>query len=98
MLVFVCLLGAASTTLAQSNNNGTGQVQKITGKYVFIYAEPTQPYDVVFEVKSVMVPLMSCPSISDMAAAVVKKALKEDKEFDAVVIGAGKRDIAIKFK
>ena len=76
-----------------------GRVSKMTGKYVFFYSEPTNEYDVAFDVTAVA---FGSKSISEMGDLVVRTALrkseKENKPFDAVIIGGGKKDIAIKFK
>lgn len=101
LIAIAVLFFTAFTFKGDDDKRGLGRVQKITGKDVYIHCEPEHPYDVVFEVK--VVPFgMTCPSIADMADMVVRKALKisdkEDKPFDAVVIGSGKKDIAIKYK
>lgn len=73
-------------------------VTKESGKWVFIRCEPTNDYDVAFTVN----PWGSAKSPEDIANLIVTDAIKVGKkkniDFDAVVIGSGKKDIAIKFK
>ena len=88
---------------SQDKDKSLGRVQKMTGKYVFMYCEPTNDYDIAFEIKSPGV-VWSAPDATPdgIANFVVKRAMKiskeDNKEFDGVVIGSGKIDIAIKFK
>lgn len=74
------------------------RVSKVSGKWVFMRCEPIQDYDVVFDVA----PWGSGKTPEDIANLIVTDAIKVGKkkkiEFDAVVIGSTKRDIAIKFK
>lgn len=76
------------------------RAQKMSGKYVFINSEPINEYDVAFEIKGFTLGNWDTPD--EMANYVVKNALKisgkDHKDFDGVVIGSGKMDIAIKFK
>lgn len=95
-VVSILIIGSAFKVI--ENNRGIGRVQKTTGKDVYIFSEPIQPYDVVFEIKATVVKLVGCPDIQEIVDAVVKKGLKDGKEFDGVVIGSGRRDIAIKYK
>ncbi len=76
------------------------RVQKMSGKLVFLSCEPVSSYDVAFEIRGVTLSTMKTPN--EMANFVVKNALRISKrdsiEFDGVVIGSGKVDIAITFK
>ena len=88
---------------SEEKDNSLGQVQKMSGKYVFMYCEPTNDYDIAFEIKSPGV-VWSAPDATPdgIANFVVKNALKiskkDNKDFDGVIIGSGKIDIAVKFK
>jgi hypothetical protein len=77
-----------------------GHVQKMSGKLVFLNCEPVNNYDIAFEIK--VISLGSFKSPDDIANSVVKNALKTSKkdnmEFDAVIVGSGRIDVAIKFK
>lgn len=74
------------------------RVSKASGKWVFIRCEPACDYDVAFEVS----PRGNENTPEGIANLIVTDALKVGKkkglDFDAVVIGSGKKDIAIKFK
>ena len=88
---------------SQEKDNSLGRVQKMSGKYVFMYCEPTNDYDIAFEIKSPGV-VWSPPSATPdgIANFVMKNAIKisknDNKDFDGVIIGSGKFDIAVKFK
>jgi hypothetical protein len=98
----VLLFSAFKMARPSEQEKSIGTVRKMTGKYVFIFTEPAQPYEVAFEVKATVMNFLTCPTISEMANAVVSTALiqskKENIPFDAVVIGDGRKDIGIKFK
>ncbi len=75
-----------------------GQTQMIDGVYVFVNSIPNQPYETAFQFKTIVVTAFSCPSIDDIVKDAVKSARKNGLPFDAVIIGSGKIDLAIKFK
>jgi hypothetical protein len=99
-LIFTFLM---AFTFTQEKDNALSRVQKMSGKHVFMYSEPINEYDVAFEVKSPGIAWSSPEATPDgIANFVIKKAMKiskeQNKEFDGVIIGSGKIDIAIKFK
>lgn len=69
----------------------------VRGKPVFVNSTPVVPYDVAFEIK-IKVGGFSCPSVLDIANALVKSADKEGLPYDAIIMGSGKTDLAIRFK
>lgn len=87
-----------SFTSKKEMDQSLARVTKVSGKYVFMRCEPLVDYEVVFDVA----PWGSGKTPEDIANLIVTDALKVGKkkklEFDAVVIGSTKRDIAIKFK
>ena len=90
-------------TYSNGDDMSLGRAQKMSGKYVFMYSEPANEYEVAFEVKSPGIVWSGPEATPDgIADFVVKRAIKiskeENKDFDGVVIGSGKIDIAIKFK
>ncbi|MBW8050773.1 MAG: hypothetical protein FVQ77_10655 [Cytophagales bacterium] len=103
IISLILLVGAtfflAFSSVQDSKDKSLARVQKMSGKYVFINAEPVQEYDVTFELKIVA---MGFDSPDDMSSKVMKKALKiaekKNIDFDGVVLGSGKIDVAIKFK
>jgi hypothetical protein len=80
------------------------KVDKISGKYIFLNAEPVAEYDVAFMVEIKVVwdnsQINSLDKITNLVLnKAFKTAEKEDKEFDALIIKSGqKQDLAIKFK
>jgi hypothetical protein len=100
-IVSVFILTAMIAEIQQPEKDlSLARVQKMSGKYVFLSCEPLNDYDVAFEIKGFTLGHFDTPD--EMANFVVKNALKisskEHKEFDGVVVGSGKVDIAIKFK
>jgi hypothetical protein len=79
-------------------DKGLCQTQMVDGIYVFINSVPSQPYETAFQIETKVAGGFGCPSISDLAKAVVKSARKNGLPFDAVILGSGKVDLAIKFK
>jgi hypothetical protein len=75
------------------------QVNKVSGKYIFLNCEPVNEYEVVYEVKAFA---LSFSGIDDITDIVLKKAFKmkkkEGKDFDALIIGSSKFDLAVNFK
>ncbi|HLO59231.1 MAG TPA: hypothetical protein VK179_10845 [Bacteroidales bacterium] len=84
----------------QDKDLSLSRVQKMSGKYVFINSEPINEYEVAFEIKGFTLGHFDTPD--EISNFVVKNALKisgkDHKDFDGVIIGSGKVDIAIKFK
>ena len=102
MAVFsVLMLTAMISEIRQHDKDlSLARVQKMSGKYIFLSCEPLNDYDVAFEIKGFTLGNFDTPD--EIANFVVKNALKisgkEHKDFDGVVVGSGKVDIAIKFK
>ena len=87
--------------LAQTTGPHVGRAAQLQGKYVFYYAQPMAAYDVAFTFASTPT-FNGCPNVAELADACLKSALMEagaqNRSFDAIIIGTGSRDIAIKFK
>lgn len=111
-IILVGILAFTAINTRSNSNNKTGiqlqnekdlsmaRTQKMSGKYVFLECEPINEYVVAFEIKGFTMGHFNSPN--EISNFVVKNALrigkKQNIEFDAVVIGSGKADIAIKFK
>ena len=80
----------------QEKDYSLSRTQKISGKLVFMNAEPLQEYEVLFYVKPFYMGSPETPH--ELAEPVVKKALNEKQDFDAIIMNVGKKHIAIKFK
>lgn len=80
------------------------RVDKISGKYIFLNAEPVAEYEVAFMVEiKVIWDNSQMNSLDKIANLVLNKAFKtaekEGKEFDGLIIKSGqKQDLAIRFK
>ncbi len=96
---FITIFVASNISQDPCTGKDIAKVQRMSGKLVFINAEPVQEYEVAFEIKILA---SGFDSPNDMSNKVVKKALKiseqENKEFDGVIIGSGRVDVAIKFR
>jgi hypothetical protein len=100
ILVVIALSSMNTGVGNQEKDLSLARAQKMSGKYVFLKCEPVNDYDVAFEIKGFTLGNFDTPD--EIANFVIKNALKisakENKDFDGVVIGNGKVDIAIKFK
>lgn len=79
------------------------KVNKKSGKYIFLNCEPVHEYEVVYNIEIKFVISSSQMDTTDeIADMVLKRAFKmqkkEGKEFDAIIVGTQKVDLAIKFK
>ena len=109
-IIFSFICGAAlslifafktnSNSINETKDYSLARVSKMSGKYVFMQSEPINDYDVVYELKGVAFSDFESPT--EIADFVLKRARKmEDKEqkpYDAVIVGSNKVDLAIKFK
>lgn len=98
-LSFLCLFACGSfaqTTSVSAN------VQKISGKPVFVLSEPTKDYDAVFKKEIVIVwsnnSINSVDEIANkLANMCAKHSEKEKLDYDAIIVN-GVSATAIKFK
>jgi len=88
-----------------SQNNfdaSLAKVNKVSGKYIFLNCEPVNEYEVVYEVKAVPLTTGQVSTLDKISNFVLKKAFKmkkkEGEDFDALIIGTSKFDLAIRFK
>lgn len=92
------LLGAAQ---APTTDHATARAGMAQGKYVFYYSQPVAAYDVVFSFSASYTPSQSM-TLNTLVGAEVTGALTEAgaqlKAFDAIIVNAGARDVAIKFR
>lgn len=86
----------------KSKDNAIARVKKNEGKFVFVECEPLANYDVIskYDVSGVgqQILLGSCPGHQQKVDKIIKKATKENLNFDGVMYGSSKNDLAIKFK
>ncbi|MFM2224579.1 MAG: hypothetical protein RJA07_781 [Bacteroidota bacterium] len=86
----------------KSKDNSIARVKRDEGKYVFIECEPLANYDVVYksDVSGIgqQILLGTCPSMQEKIDKLLKRATKNNKEFDGVIYGSTKNDLAIQFK
>ena len=97
LLLIVCFAFTYSKQQTEKDY-GLARVTKASGKWIFIRCEPVNDYDVAFEVS----PWGSPKNPEEIANLLVTDAIKVGKkkkiDFDGIVIGSAKKDIAIKFK
>ena len=86
----------------KSKDNSIARVKKNEGKLVFVQCEPLANYDIVgkYNISGVgqQILLGSCPKHQQKIDKLIKKASKDKVEFDGVMYGSSKNDLAIKFK
>lgn len=88
---------------AQTDLNSIARVNKVDGKEAYFMSEPLRDYEVVFDVgtglkaSSVVTGGLINEGVSDKASQFVKKAMKENPNFDAILYSNGKRVVAIRF-
>lgn len=101
------ILGTSDRDLAitwkdKSKDNAIARVKKNEGKLVFIECEPSTNYDIAgkYNISGVgqQILLDSCPTHQENVDKLIKKAGKDKLDFDGVMYGSSKNDLAIKFK
>lgn len=98
--VLLSLMFAFSTKSSDAKDYSMGRVTRMSGKYIFINCEPVNDYEVVYEVKTVLLGgVTSTNAMVDAVMVNAKKMEKKDpKPYDALIIGSNKYDLAVKFK
>lgn len=100
--VLLISIAALSFKPAHDAAPGLAQVIKMNGKHIYIASEPVAAYDVAFDFKTNINAVYSCPGIYETAQQCVESAIKQGKktniDFDGIIIGSGKKDLAIKYK
>jgi hypothetical protein len=98
--IAITLLFAFNYKSNDEKDLSLGRVTRMSGKYIFINCEPTNDYEVVYEVKTVLLGgVTSTNAMVDAVLVNAKKMEKKDpKPYDALIIGSNKYDLAIKFK
>lgn len=101
------ILGTSDRDMAitwkdKSKDNAIARVKKNEGKLVFIECEPLANYDIAgkYNISGVgqQILLGSCPGHQEKVDKLIKKAGKDKLDFDGVMYGSSKNDLAIKFK
>ncbi len=102
ILVDGSLRDLAITWNDKSKDNAIARVRKNEGKLVFVQCEPLTNYDVVgkYDISGLgqQILLGSCPSQQEKIDKLIKKSIRDEIEFDAVMYGSSKYDFSIKFK
>jgi hypothetical protein len=79
----------------------TARVSQAQGKYVFCYSQPVAPYDVAFSFATTLQPsekMTLSTVIGQCLTSAMVEAGSQLKPFDAILIQAGQRDLANKFR
>ncbi len=86
----------------KSKDNAIARVKRTEGKFVFIQCEPVSNYTMIgkYNVSGVGQQLIlgTCPSYQEKISKLIKKANKENTDFDGVILGSEKFEQSIKFK
>lgn len=92
----------AVTWTDKSKDNAIARVKKNEGKLVFVQCEPLENYDIAgkYNISGAVqqVLLGTCPTHQQKIDKLLKKADKDKLDFDGVLYGSSKNDLAIKFK
>lgn len=102
------LTGVLFTSIFAFTNSNNGnekdlslaKVNKMSGKYVFMECEPVNDYEIVYELTGFTLGNWDSPKeIADFVFKLARKEKeKQQKEYDAIIVGSNKTDLAIKFK
>ncbi len=92
----------AVTFKDKSKDNSIARVKRNEGKYIFVQCEPLANYDVIYkgDVSGIgqQILLGSCPTLQEKIDKLLKRATKSKKDFDGIIYGSSKNDLAIKLK
>lgn len=92
----------AITWVEKSKDNAIARVKKNEGKLVFIECEPQVNYDIVgkYDVSGLSQQILfgTCPNLQKKIDNLIKKSFKDKLDFDGVIYGSSKNDLAFKFK
>ena len=101
-LIFILLLLPFTAFSQNGFDASLAKVSKVSGKYIFLNCEPANEYEVVYEVKAVPWRAAQVSSLDKITNFVLKRAFKMKdeigKDFDALLIGTSKFDLAVRFK
>lgn len=101
------VLGTADRDMAitwkhKSKDNAICRVKRNEGKYVYIECEPLASFDIVgkYNISGVgqQILLGTCPGHQEKIDKLIKKSNKDRLNYDGVMYGSTKNDLAIKFK
>jgi hypothetical protein len=86
----------------KAKDNAIARVKKTDGKLVFIECEPINDYEIVgkYDVSGVGQQLLigTCPTHNQKIDKLIKKSEKDKLDYDAIMYGSSKHDLAVKFK
>jgi hypothetical protein len=100
------ILGTSDRDIAivwkdKSKDNAICRVKRNEGKYVFIECEPLTDYEIEgkYNISGVgqQIIIGTCPSHQEKVDKLLKKASKDNLDFDGVMYGSSKNDLVIKF-
>lgn len=103
ILIFVSALSVAISGFSQVNQTDLARVKKINGVEAYVMCEPLRDYETVtdagtgFKAESVASGGVFNKSISGRIEQFIKRAKKENENFDAIVYTSGKRVVSVRF-
>lgn len=100
MLIAIFAFKSETKSNQTEKDYSLARVSKVSGKYIFLNCEPIQDYDVVYELSGFTLGHFNSPNeiVNYVVKIAKKREDKEGKEYDALIIGSSKYDLAIKFK
>jgi hypothetical protein len=97
----ICVNGSprdmAITWKDKTLDNTIARVQRMEGKFVFVQCEPLSSYDVTYKC-NVAGRGRTCPTHQQKLDKLIKKAYRNQPNFDGIMYGSSLNDLAIKFK
>lgn len=86
----------------KSKDNAIARVKRVEGKYIFIQCEPIVNYNMIgkYNVTGAGQQLLlgTCPTFQEKLSKLIKKANKENEDFDGIIWGSDIFNQSIKFK
>jgi len=87
----------AITFKDKTKDNSIASVNKNQGKYVFLYCEPVNEYDMVFKMNAGGL-FGAMMTLQQKVDRMMKKAGKKNIQYDGVIFSNSSQDMCIKFK
>jgi hypothetical protein len=80
------------------DTKGLARVQKLKGKEVYVMCEPLRDYNVVETVGSALAIRTSSCKVDNLVESFMNKAMRQDVDFDAVIVDGDNKATLVKFK
>ncbi len=103
LLLFVAAVAINIPAIAQKDSNLLAKVKKVNGVETYIMNEPLREYETVVDIatgakaESLLTGGLINKSIAGRVEQFIKRAKKENENFDAIIYTSGKSIVAVKF-